>query len=59
MTRRTGTIDRTRPDTPSYHCKSTARGAGTPRLAAPTHPDRAGADWQLSITRVCLEGELQ
>src|SRR5438105_12117362 len=24
------TVDRTRPDTPSYHCKSTARGVGTP-----------------------------
>ena len=29
------------------------------RLGAPTHPDLAGADWQLSITTVCLEGEMQ
>ena len=59
MTRRTGPSAERGQTRQAITAKALREAWERLRLGAPTHPDLAGADWQLSITTVCLEGEMQ
>ncbi len=48
-------VNRTRAEATCGHRAGTPSGVGGLRIGAPTHPDLVAADWQLSISTVCLE----